>query len=116
MDRPFQFLVDAAPAKHIDDEDVTSVSRFSTVSDGQDHDLFGVVVIQRDIGSVPELNHPLAEFRWQLFDRTADPGMLGQLLYPLPDRLDRALGRLPALRSQKVVESRHIQQGWLRPP
>lgn len=41
--------------------------------------------------------------------------MLTERFYALPDYLDRTLGRIPALGSQKVMETGHIQQGRLGP-
>jgi hypothetical protein len=61
---------------------------------------------------VSELNHPLAELRRQLFDRTTALRMLGERLHALPDCADRALGRLPAFgsKNEERMETGHIQQ------
>jgi hypothetical protein len=42
------------------------------VADRKYHDLFSVVMIQGDIGSMSEFNHPLAELWRHFFYRTAN--------------------------------------------
>jgi hypothetical protein len=86
------------------------------MADRQNHNLFPVVVIQGDVGPLPEFNHPLAELWWQLFDRPANLRMLAERFHTLPDGIDGALCSIPALGSQKLMETGHIQQGWLGPP
>jgi hypothetical protein len=92
------------------------ISGFASVTDRQNHNLFPVVVIQGDAGPLPEFNHPLAELRRQLFDRPANLRVLAERFHTLPDRLDSALCGIPALGSQKLMETDDIQQGGLRPP
>ena len=82
----------------------------------QNHNLFPVVVIQCDVGSMPEFNHPLAKLWRQLFDKTANLRVLAERPHALPDRLDGALCGIPALGSQKLMETGHIQQSRLGPP
>jgi hypothetical protein len=65
---------------------------------------------------MPEFNHPLAKLRRQIFDGTANLRVLAESFHTLPDRLDGALCSLPALGSQKLVETGHIQQGRWGPP
>src|ERR1700678_945107 len=94
----------------------SSVSGFASVADRQYHDLVPVVMIQSDIGATSEFNDPLAEFRRHLFDRAADFRVLAQRFYALPNCLDGALGGIPALRNQKLMETGYVQQSGLRPP
>src|SRR5258706_9350790 len=84
----------------------------------QHHNLFPVVMIESDIGSVSEFNHPLAELRRQLFDRTATLRMLRKRFHALPDCLDHTLGRLPAFgsKNEERMETCDIQQSGLQPP
>ena len=98
------------------DADGASISGFARVADRQNHNLFPLVVIQGDIGPLPEFNHPLAKLRRQLFDRTATLRMLAERLHTLPDRPDGALCGILALGSQKLMEAGHIQQGRVGPP
>jgi hypothetical protein len=65
---------------------------------------------------MPEFNHPLAKLWWQLLDRTANLRVLAERFHTLPDRLDGALCGIPALGSQKLMETSYIQQGRLGPP
>ena len=46
---------------------IDSIPGFASMAHGQNDDLFPVVMIQSDVGSLPEFNHPLAELRRQLF-------------------------------------------------
>ncbi len=66
---------------------------------GEYHDLFPVEMIEGDIGSTSEFNHPLAELRRQFFYGTANFGMLPERFYTLPDRLNCAFGCILALES-----------------
>ena len=86
------------------------------MADGHNHNLFSVVVIQGDVGPVPEFNHPLAKLRRQLFDGTASLRVLAERFHTLPDGPDGALGGIPALGSQEAMEAGHIQQGRWGPP
>ena len=61
------------------------------MADSQYHDLFPVVMIEGDIGPMPEFNHPLTELRRQLFDRAANLWVLAERFYALPNRLDSTL-------------------------
>ena len=80
------------------------------MADRQNHNLFPVVVIQGDVGTLPEFNHPLAKLWRQLFDKTAYLRVLAERFHALPDRLDGALCGIPALGSEKFMETGHIQQ------
>jgi hypothetical protein len=93
-----------------------SISGFASMADRQNHNLFPVVVIQGDVGPLPEFNYPLAKLWRQLFDRTANLQVLAERFHTLPDRLDGALCGFPAFGSQKLMETGHIQQGRLGPP
>ena len=86
------------------------------MADRQNHNLFPVVMIQGDVGSVPEFDYPLAKLRRQLFDRAANLRVFAERFHALPDRLDGALRGIPALGSQKLMEPGHIQQGRRGPP
>lgn len=90
---------------------LSSISGFASVADRQNHDLFPVVVIQGDVGPVPEFNHPLAKLQRQIVHETANLRVLAESFHTLPDRLDGALRSLRALGSQKPMETGHIQQG-----
>src|SRR5258708_10090058 len=72
-------------------------------------------MIQVDVSSLSEFNHPLAELRRHFFDRAANFRVLAECFQALPDGLDGALCGVPALGSQKM-ETRHVQQGRSRPP
>ena len=91
------------------------VPRLAPMSHRQNDDFLFVVAIENDIRPAAELDHPFAELGGQLLDGTAHLRKLAQQLYALPDRLDGALGRVAALGSQKVVQSRHIPQAVRRP-
>ena len=74
-----------------------SMPRFTSVADGQNHDLLSVVMVEGDISSVSEFNHPLAEFRRHFFDWAADFRMLGERSYALSDCFNGALGGVATL-------------------
>src|ERR1700720_3371486 len=76
---------------------VTSVSRLAPMPHRQHHDIFPVIMIEADIGSVSELNQPLPELRRQLFDRAATLRLPGKALSALTNCLHRALGRVATL-------------------
>lgn len=78
------------------------------MADCEYHDLFPVVMIKSDVGSVSEFHYPLAELRRHFFDRPANLRMLAESFYTLPDRFDSALGGIPALGSQKIMKPAHI--------
>lgn len=82
---------------------------------GQDHDLFTIEVVQRNVGTLPELHHPLPELRQHVCDRPANLGMPAQLLDTAPDRLRRTLRSLTALRCEEGMETSHIRQRGFGP-
>jgi hypothetical protein len=88
---------------------------FSAVPDCQHHDLFSVVVLQGDIGAMPDLNHPFAEFWGQIADRRPTLRMFGERFYALPDRFEGALGSVSALGNEKGMETSDIEPSRLRP-
>ena len=85
------------------------------MADRQDDHLFPVVMIQSDIGSLPEFNHLLAKLGWQLFDRTANLRVLAERSHTAPDHLDGSLGGSWTLGSKKLMEAGDIQQGGRGP-
>jgi hypothetical protein len=89
--------------------EINSISGFASVADRQDHNLFSVIVIEGDVGSLPKFNHPLTKLWFQLFDRTTNFRVLTEGFYTLPDRLDGALRCFRALGNQKLMETGHIQ-------
>jgi hypothetical protein len=97
--------VGAGHSRHV------SVSDFASVADRQDYDFLPIVMIQGNISSMPEFDDPLAKL-WRYFVyQAANFRMLGERLDPLPNRLNRALGRVAAFREEKVVETGDIPQG-----
>ena len=81
----------------------------------QDDDLFAIKVVQRNVGTLTELHHPLAELRKYVFDRVADLGMPAQLLDATPDRLRRMLRGFTAFGCEEGMETSHIRQRGLGP-
>ena len=77
---------------------------------GQKNDFLPVKAIQDDLGSSAELNHPFAKFFWQVLDGASHLRMFAEQLDSLPDCLDGAHGRAPALGSQRIVQPDHIEQ------
>ena len=75
------------------------VTGFAAVTNGEDDDLFAVVVIQNDVGALAELDDPLSEFRWQFFDGAANLGVSVERFHALSNCLDGSLGRVPAFGS-----------------
>jgi hypothetical protein len=86
-------------------EEYNSISGFASVADSQDYDLFPVVVIQGDVGPRAEFDHPLAKLRRQIVYKTANLRVLAECFHTLPDCLDGAPGGVPALGSQKLMET-----------
>ena len=83
--------------------------------DGEDHDLLAIEVVQGNVGSLPELHHPLGELRQHILYRPADLGMLAQLLDTAPDRLHRSLSGFTAFGCEEGMETNHIRQRGLGP-
>jgi len=91
-----------------------SASGFAAVADGEDHDLFAVVVIQDDVGALAEFDDPFSELRRQFFDGTANLRMSAERFDALSNCLNGSLGRVLAFGGQKIIESSHIQHRRLR--
>ena len=83
--------------------------------DRQYYDLIPIVMIQGNVGSMSELNHPLAEFWRHFFEWAANLRVPGQRLYALPDGLNGALGGTLALGRQKIMETGNVQQSGVGP-
>lgn len=81
----------------------------------QEDDLFAIEVVQRNVGTLPKLHHPLPELRQHILDRPADLGMPAQLLDAAPDRLHRTLRGLTAFGREEGMETSHIRQRGLGP-
>lgn len=84
------------------------ISGFASVAHRQYDDSFPVIMVQDDISSVSEFDHPLAELRGHFFHRAANLRMFAEHFHALADCLDGALGGVGALRSQKLMEALHI--------
>jgi hypothetical protein len=69
------------------------------MANGQNDDMFSVVEIEGNVGTLPGLNYPFTVFLRQLFDWTANLRVFSQRLYTLPDCLYGAPGRVLALGS-----------------
>jgi hypothetical protein len=80
-------------------KEYNSVSSFAPVPDRKYYDFISVVVIQRDIGPVSKVNHPLPELQGHFFDRTANLRVFPQRFYALPDGFNGTLGGVPAFGS-----------------
>jgi len=89
------------------------ISRFTSVADGQNHDLFPVVVVQGDVCCMSELDHPLAKLWRELFDRASNLRVLPERFHTLPNRFYGPLRGLPALGRQKLMKAGYIEQGRL---
>jgi hypothetical protein len=85
------------------------------MSDGQDHDLVAIEVVQGNVGTLPELHHPLPKLRQHVFNRPADLGMPAQLLDAAPDCLHRTLRSLTAFGCEEGMETSHIRQRGFGP-
>src|ERR1035441_2472816 len=90
-----------------------SIAGFASVADGQNDDLFAVVAIEGDIGTLAKFNHPLAELGQQVFDWAADLGMLAEDFDALADCFDGAAGGFRALGGEKGMEAGDIgERRW----
>ncbi len=90
------------------------ISGWASVTDGEDHDLFAVVVIEDDISALAEFDDPLTELRRQFVHGAANLWMSAERFHSLPNCLNGSLGRVLAFGGQKIIESSHIQHRRLR--
>ncbi len=91
------------------------VSGFAAVANGENYDVFAVVVVQNDIGALAEFDDPLAELGRQFFDGAANLRMRAEGFDALSNCLDGSLGCVPAFGSEEVIKAGDIQQSRLRP-
>ena len=86
------------------------VSGFASVADGEDHDLLSLVVIQDNIRALAEFNDPLPKLRRQFVHGASNLRMGSERFDSLANCLDGALRRVAAFGSEKIIETRHVQQ------
>ncbi len=78
--------------------------------DGEDYNLFSVEVIQRDISSLAELNHPFAKLGRQLVDGTSHMRVPGECFNSIANRLHGTLGGVRAFGYEKTMEPGNVAQ------
>ena len=92
-----------------------SVAGFASVADGEDYDLFSVAAVEGDIGALAEFNDPLAELGEQVFDGTADLGVLGEDFDALADGFDGAAGGVRTFGGEEGMETSDVRERWRCP-
>lgn len=86
------------------------VADFPPVPDCQNNHFLTIEMIENYVGSVPELDEPLAEFWWHLLYWTPDHGVFSQSLHALTYRRHSPLRCFTAFGSKKIVQASYINQ------
>ena len=82
---------------------------------GQNDNLFAIKVVKRNVCALPKLHQPFAELRKQIFYGPTDLRMPAQFLDAIPNRLNRVLRSLAALRCEESMEASYVLKSMLRP-